>query len=180
MCKEPAANQPQEAQEPTIPTTTQQTQQTQQQNTFTIQDVTSHNTPKSAYALYQNRVLDITSFATHHPGGDIILLAAGKDATVLIETYHPRGVPKATIQKLTIGHVDQKSLPKSYYDWSSPFYRTLSTRVIRRLNELNRPLRGSNQIQIKAAMILFGFGLVFIKCILLRIRIVSQLLYCGV
>ncbi len=69
---------------------------------FTVQDVTSHNSPKSAYTLYQNKVLDITSFAKRHPGGDIILLAAGKDATVLVETYHPKGVPMGVIDKLTV------------------------------------------------------------------------------
>ncbi len=71
---------------------------------FTLQDVTANNTPKSAYALYKNRVLDITSFARRHPGGDIILLAAGKDATVLVETYHPKGVPMKVIEKLTVSY----------------------------------------------------------------------------
>ncbi len=74
-------------------------------HTFTVKDVTSNNTPQSAYALYKNRVLDITSFAKRHPGGDIILLAAGKDATVLVETYHPKGVPMKVIEKLTVSEL---------------------------------------------------------------------------
>jgi fatty acid desaturase len=127
------------------------------QHTFTIQDVTSHNTPSSAYALYQNKVLDITKFADRHPGGDIILLAAGKDATVLVETYHPNGVPMKVIDKLTIGTIDPKEIPPSYYSWSSPFYSTLRQRVTQRLSNLNRPLRGSYQIQFKALCILSSF-----------------------
>ena len=70
---------------------------------FTIEDVTKNNSPQSAYTLYKNKILDITQFAKRHPGGDIILLAAGKDATVLVETYHPKGVPMAVIDKLTVG-----------------------------------------------------------------------------
>lgn len=69
---------------------------------FTIEDVTKNNSPQSAYTLYKNKILDITQFAKRHPGGDIILLAAGKDATVLVETYHPKGVPMAVIDKLTV------------------------------------------------------------------------------
>lgn len=124
---------------------------------FTVQDVTSHNSPKSAYTLYHNKVLDITSFAERHPGGDIILLAAGKDATVLVKTYHPNGVPMRIIDKLTIGTIDPKELPPSYYSWSSPFYSVLRERVTKRLSTLNKPLRGTFQIQLKSMIILFGF-----------------------
>ena len=92
-----------EKQESSIQTdTTVTTEDNNNEHTFTIQDVTSNNTPSSAYCLYENKVLDITKFADRHPGGDIILLAAGKDATVLVRTYHPRGIPMRTINKLTV------------------------------------------------------------------------------
>ena len=107
MCKQPAIEQTSEQSQATVlvdPTNTNEQQEQQQQHTFTIKDVTSNNTPKSAYALYQNRVLDITSFADRHPGGDIILLAAGKDATILVKTYHPKGVPMKVIEKLTVSY----------------------------------------------------------------------------
>ena len=69
---------------------------------FTGKELRSHNTPASAWAAVNGKVLDITSFAKRHPGGDLILLAAGKDATVLFKTYHPRGVSKALLDKLTV------------------------------------------------------------------------------
>lgn len=105
MCKEPSINSSINAEKSsTIATTAVEDQGNDSgTHTFTVKDVVTNNTPKSAYTLYKNKVLDITSFAERHPGGDIILLAAGKDATVLVETYHPRGVPMAVIDKLTVG-----------------------------------------------------------------------------
>lgn len=120
-------------------------------------EVKSHNTPKSAWAVVNKQVIDITNFAKRHPGGDIILLAAGKDATVLYHTYHPNGIPQALLDKLQIGTLPDSDVPDSYYDWSSPFYDTLCKRVVERLKSLNRPLRGNSDIQIKAVAILLCF-----------------------
>jgi hypothetical protein len=101
-------------------------------------------------------VLDITSFASSHPGGDLILLASGKDATVLFNSYHPRGVPPSLIKKLTIGTMEPNSF-NSFYSWHSEFYTVLKQRVIQRLetHKLNR--RGSIEIWIKAILLLVGF-----------------------
>ena len=71
---------------------------------ITNEELRSHNTPKSAWAVVHGKVLDITEFAKRHPGGDMILLVAGKEATVLFETYHPRGVPSSLVEKLTVSH----------------------------------------------------------------------------
>lgn len=104
MCKEPSIASTISAEKSSTIATTTDGNNNDDANihTFTLKDVVSNNTPKSAYTLYKNKVLDITSFAERHPGGDIILLAAGKDATVLVETYHPKGVPMAVINKLTV------------------------------------------------------------------------------
>jgi len=69
---------------------------------YTNYELRRHNVPQNAWAAVHGKVLDITNFATRHPGGDIILLAAGKDATVLFETYHPRGVPPELVKKLQV------------------------------------------------------------------------------
>jgi len=73
---------------------------------ITGKELRSHNTPKDAWAAVDGKVLDITKFAERHPGGDLILLAAGKDATVLYKTYHPRGVPSSLIHKLTVSGIN--------------------------------------------------------------------------
>jgi cytochrome b involved in lipid metabolism len=123
-----------------------------------VSELKAHNVPASAWTVVDNRVLDITQFSKRHPGGDIILLSAGKDATVLFRTYHPRGVPKSLLDKLEVGTLDAgNKVVESYYDWSSDFYPTLCKRVTERLESLNRPLRGNTDIQVKAILILAAF-----------------------
>lgn len=102
-------------------------------------------------------VLDITRFASIHPGGDLILLSAGKDATVLFETYHPRGVSTSIIKKLQIGVMAENSFQDSFYSWDSEFYTTLKQRVVNRLEERGLSRRGSVEIWIKALFLILGF-----------------------
>mmetsp|Transcript_47333 Transcript_47333/g.143336 ORF Transcript_47333/g.143336 Transcript_47333/m.143336 type:complete len:142 (+) Transcript_47333:302-727(+) len=68
----------------------------------TLKELKEHNSPKTAWTAVHGRVLDVSDFASRHPGGDTILLAAGRDASVLFETYHPRGVPSALLDKLQV------------------------------------------------------------------------------
>lgn len=131
--------------------------------TFTSKELRSHNTPASAWAAVHGKVLDITSFAKRHPGGDLILLAAGKDASILFETYHPRGVPPALVKKLTIGEMKKGEIEDSFYSWDSGFYDLLRKRVLERLDERNLTRRGSYEILIKALMLLSGFWYCLIK-----------------
>lgn len=116
-----------------------------------------HNAPQNAWAAVHGRVLNISEFAKRHPGGDLILLAAGKDATVLFETYHPRGVPTSLLDKLQVGIMKDGELQSSFYSWDSDFYKTLKSRVVERLEERNLARRGSYEIWIKAIFLLVGF-----------------------
>lgn len=137
--------------------------------TISKSELASHNTPSSAWCAIHAQdsngkytpdqghlVLDITSFASRHPGGDLILLAAGKDASVLFETYHPRGVPTTLVKKLQIGIMEKGSYD-SFYSWDSEFYRVLKKRVVERLEQRNLARRGSIEIWIKALGLLTGF-----------------------
>lgn len=138
--------------------------------TISKSELATHNTPSSAWCAIHSQnsdgkhntannshvVLDITSFASKHPGGDLILLAAGKDASVLFETYHPRGVPPSLVKKLQIGTMEKGSYD-SFYSWDSDFYKVLRTRVVQRLEERGLSRRGSIEIWIKALFLLSGF-----------------------
>lgn len=131
---------------------------------FTLQELASnYNKPQKAYASVHGTVIDVTAFANHHPGGDIILLSAGRDATILFETYHPRlqnGVPKAIVESYAVGRLaggEEGGKESSYYDWSSQFYPTLKRRVCERLLALRRKRRGGLEILLKACFLLVGF-----------------------
>jgi acyl-lipid (8-3)-desaturase len=58
---------------------------------FTWQEVAKHNIRESAWVIVHGKVYDVTDWVKKHPGGkDVILLAAGRDATQIFETYHER------------------------------------------------------------------------------------------
>eukprot|EP01082_Thalassiosira_pseudonana_P014611 g13115.t1 g13115 contig70:49572-51339(-) len=153
---------------------TSKPQQQHEHRTISKSELAQHNTPKSAWCAvhstpatdpshsnnkqHAHLVLDITDFASRHPGGDLILLASGKDASVLFETYHPRGVPTSLIQKLQIGVMEEEAFRDSFYSWTdSDFYTVLKRRVVERLEERGLARRGSKEIWIKALFLLVGF-----------------------
>mmetsp|Transcript_11403 Transcript_11403/g.15797 ORF Transcript_11403/g.15797 Transcript_11403/m.15797 type:complete len:548 (-) Transcript_11403:456-2099(-) len=147
---------------PAPPTTTQSptistTSSTKKLLEVTNEELRSHNNPSNAWCAVHGKVLSISDFAKRHPGGDVILLASGRDATVLFETYHPRGVSEKLVEKLQIGVMKEGEIPSSYYSWDSEFYRTLRTRVVARLDELHLSRRGSMEIWIKALFLLTWF-----------------------
>ena len=142
---------------------------------FSLEDVRKHCFQDDAWTVYDGRVLRLTEFIRHHPGGDaVICLAAGIDSTILVRTYHPNGVPEAVVDRLTIGRLASQppcaaaadgaaatskspELASSYYSWDSPFYKTMQRRVVERLRELRRPRRGGIEIWVKALLLLALF-----------------------
>lgn len=57
---------------------------------YTLAELERHNTASSLKVAVRGKVYDLTSFLSRHPGGRImLLLAAGRDATALFESYHP-------------------------------------------------------------------------------------------
>jgi len=125
---------------------------------ITREELKSHNYPSNAWCAVHNQVLDISKFARRHPGGDLILLAAGSDATVLFETYHPRGVPASLVNKLKIGELRKSEQFESYYSWNSAFYPTLKKRVVEKLDSSKVSRRGGDgSILVKGLFIMFAF-----------------------
>ena len=54
--------------------------------TFSMKEVSKHNSRKDCWMLIRNKVYDVTRFISSHPGGSTILQGCGKDATHLFET----------------------------------------------------------------------------------------------
>ena len=54
--------------------------------TFSMQEVSRHNSKKDCWMVIHNKVYDVTRFVSRHPGGSSILQGCGKDATKLFET----------------------------------------------------------------------------------------------
>ena len=65
--------------------------------------------------LFDGCVLDVTAFAHHHPGGELVLRhAIGTDATDLITGYHPKSIIHGKLQRYVIGTLCETSAEKSH------------------------------------------------------------------
>ncbi|CAG8489278.1 9106_t:CDS:2 [Funneliformis mosseae] len=95
---------------------------------FTWEELADHNKANDAYVAIRGNVYDITNFIKRHPGGeDILLFAAGRDATQAFETYHELGKPDLVLKKYFIGTLISNELP--VFLEPTEFHRTLKKRV---------------------------------------------------
>ncbi|KNC73815.1 hypothetical protein SARC_13627 [Sphaeroforma arctica JP610] len=55
----------------------------------TKEELKKHNTKYDAWMVLRGQVYNVTHFLDFHPGGaEIVVQAAGRDATVLFDKYH--------------------------------------------------------------------------------------------
>jgi len=60
---------------------------------YTLADVAKHNTKTDCWVVVNDQVLDVTSFLSEHPGGELAILTfAGKDASEEFNMIHPPDV----------------------------------------------------------------------------------------
>lgn len=74
-------------------------------------ELAKHNTLKDAWIAIKGRVYDITSFADLHPGGDLILTAAGLDATDVFVAFHSATSAVHLLPPLCVRQVDTPTSP---------------------------------------------------------------------
>ena len=70
---------------PTPSPTSTQTQETATQ-TYSMDQVATHDSSDSCWLVIQGQVYDVTPFISNHPGGEAILEGCGQDATILFNT----------------------------------------------------------------------------------------------
>ena len=75
---------------------------------ITMDEVKKHNNKNDCWVIIENNVYDITNYLRFHPGGDIILDAAGKDGTSLHQHYHPWVNVQRLIGKYQVGVLKRK------------------------------------------------------------------------
>lgn len=69
-------------------------------------EIAHHSSKDDAWVVIRNRVYDVTRFAKEHPGGDIILTAAGGDATDVFSGFHASTDSWKMLPPLCVGTVD--------------------------------------------------------------------------
>eukprot|EP00411_Alexandrium_monilatum_P099525 CAMPEP_0175799738 /NCGR_PEP_ID=MMETSP0097-20121207/86661_1 /TAXON_ID=311494 /ORGANISM="Alexandrium monilatum, Strain CCMP3105" /LENGTH=634 /DNA_ID=CAMNT_0017111015 /DNA_START=1 /DNA_END=1905 /DNA_ORIENTATION=+ len=73
---------------------------------FTKEEVAKHTTKNDCWVILHDRVLDVTSFLSQHPGGELAILTfAGKDATSEFDMIHPPDVIEKYAPDAVIGQV---------------------------------------------------------------------------
>merc|ERR1712216_1050885 len=81
---------------------------------YTMEDVAKHNTKQSCWVVLDGKVLDVTSFLSEHPGGELAILTfAGKDATEEFNMIHPPDVVGKYAPDAVIGVVGVAGQPSS-------------------------------------------------------------------
>eukprot|EP01127_Copromyxa_protea_P004315 TRINITY_DN14192_c0_g1_i1.p1 TRINITY_DN14192_c0_g1~~TRINITY_DN14192_c0_g1_i1.p1 ORF type:complete len:434 (-),score=83.73 TRINITY_DN14192_c0_g1_i1:28-1293(-) len=109
---------------------------------------------------------DITEFMKHHPGGDnMLILAAGRDSSVLYHSYHRRlEVADAALDKLPIVSKNKTRLPSEF---ETPLWKTLKQRVNRYFETTRQGSRGNSFMYLKSltliALTYFTYYLAIIK-----------------
>ncbi|KAK3745067.1 hypothetical protein QZH41_014565, partial [Actinostola sp. cb2023] len=118
--------------------------------TFTWEELRQRNTKQQAYVAIRGKVYDVTKFIDRHPGGrDVLLMAAGRDVTMVFESYHAfsEKAPKV-LEKYCVGElVSNKypTYPETGYDLTfsifttiSPFFKTVRDRVQKYFKDNNK------------------------------------------
>jgi len=80
---------------------------------YKLAEVAKHNTKEDAWVTYKDGVYDITNFIMDHPGGDRIMLAAGKAIDPFWRLYQmhvSRGNAVKILDGLQIGTLDPKDI----------------------------------------------------------------------
>jgi len=118
---------------------------------WTLAELERHNTPQDLLLAVRGGVYDLTRFADKHPGGRKMLhLAAGRDATVLFECYHPdTSKVEPVLAKYKVGELTRPApgaakagaespvdLPE--YPPVTPFYADLKARVNAYVRDVSR------------------------------------------
>lgn len=98
----------------------------------TWSELTKHNTVEDAWIAIKGRVYDITSFVPLHPGGDILLTAAGQDATDVFAGFHASTDAWRFLPPLCVGVLEHAE---------SPPLPNVSAKYLRDLADLRKQVR---------------------------------------
>ncbi len=78
---------------------------------FTLTDVSKHNTDKDCWVVLHGEVYDVTKFLADHPGGKkAIMIYAGKDATKEFDMLHAKDIIDRYAKEFHVGALAQAKL----------------------------------------------------------------------
>lgn len=95
-----------------------------EQKTYSLAEISAHNTNKSTWLVIHNGIYDVTEFLNEHPGGEEVLLeVAGKEATEMFEDVGHSTDARELMKKYKIGELiesERKEVPvRKEPDWGN-------------------------------------------------------------
>ncbi|XP_019180982.1 PREDICTED: cytochrome b5-like [Ipomoea nil] len=74
-------------------------------------EVSLHNTPKDCWVIINAKAYNVTNFLNEHPGGeDVLLAAAGKDASEEFEDAGHGSAARLMLDEFYVGEVDTATI----------------------------------------------------------------------
>ncbi|KAJ7384943.1 hypothetical protein OS493_018631 [Desmophyllum pertusum] len=116
---------------------------------FTWEELSSLNKERNAHVAVRGKVYDVSKFLSRHPGGkDMLLMAAGRDVTIVFETYHAFSdcVPKV-LEKHYAGELVSNELP--IFPERGLFYQTVRDRVKKYFKETKQDPKNSGWMWLR-------------------------------
>jgi len=97
---------------------------------------------------------DITQFLNEHPGGDnMLILAAGRDSSLLFHSYHRRlEVAEQALNKLPIVSSNKK---RTHCEIETDLFQTLKQRVNKHFESTRQSSRGNTFMLVKSLFLVF-------------------------
>ncbi|XP_051145711.1 cytochrome b5 [Andrographis paniculata] len=79
---------------------------------YTMEEASQHNTGGDCWVVIDGKVYDVSSYLDEHPGGDDVLIrAAGKDATEEFEDAGHSKSAREQMEQFFIGELDEMPPP---------------------------------------------------------------------
>ncbi|PIM99080.1 Cytochrome b5 [Handroanthus impetiginosus] len=79
---------------------------------YTMEEASQHNTSDDCWVVVDGKVYDVTTYLDEHPGGDDVLLgAAGQDATEEFEDAGHSKTARELMEQFFIGELDETPPP---------------------------------------------------------------------
>jgi cytochrome b involved in lipid metabolism len=104
---------------------------------FTIEEVSRHCSTEDFWTIIEDKVYDLSGYTSKHPGGKLILCAAGCDSTVVFNHYHfyPQTRHRSLLAPMQIGVIadGEKKSPQM-----GEFYQALSVKVGSAMTKLEK------------------------------------------
>lgn len=121
---------------------------------LTQDEVAQHHSPDDCWLIVDGLVYDLTNWVKQHPGGDILAILAGEDASALVHSAHFENVIPM-LKRFQIGYIE--NYQPHFNKYSDEFLQILKSRVQAFFKEKQIDVSSarSNHIQLGIMALLF-------------------------